>query len=202
MYKNKNVLQRKKTLPVRKRRRPWLVIILAVLVVAAVVTSIVLLRHKPTTPKDTIHTTANSETKGEPQTSPASTPSQPNSSTPQSSEDASGQKPSQDGTTGQTSLVAPSGNFVSSHKADLSSVPSLQSVCVTTPGASCYITFTQGSTTKSLATQTTDRGGAAYWTWKLQDIGITEGNWTITASATLNGETKTGTDALKLEVTP
>jgi hypothetical protein len=57
--------------------------------------------------------------------------------------------------------------------------------------------------TKSLGSKTTDGDGAAYWTsWKLQDVGLSEGSWSITATATLNGQSKSTTDSLSLQVSP
>lgn len=102
-------------------------------------------------------------------------------------------------------LRNPEGPFLSNNKPNLSGTPrpnSIQSVCNTTPGAYCELIFTkdQGGDVKSLPKQLTDRAGAAYWTWKLQDIGITEGVWTVTAKATLDNQEKTITDSIKLEV--
>lgn len=101
-----------------------------------------------------------------------------------------------------TALVAPIGNFVSNHSPGLTGSPGPHetSVCTTTPGATCTITFTNGSTTKSLEARTTDNEGNAYWDWDLQDIGLYPGTWKITATVTLNGQTQTATDSLKLQV--
>ena len=75
------------------------------------------------------------------------------------------------------------------------------SVCVTSPNAECEITFTLNGTTKSLGKKQADATGAVYWSsWKLQDIGLTVGDWTITATATQNGQTSTTTDPNKLQV--
>lgn len=100
-------------------------------------------------------------------------------------------------------LLDPSGDFVSNHHPNLSNSPApnvMTSVCTSTPGATCVITFTKGSITKSLDQQTTDSGGSAYWNWKLQDIGLTEGSWKIKATAKLGSQVKTAEDALTLEV--
>lgn len=107
------------------------------------------------------------------------------------------------GTSNNVSLLTPSGDFVSNHHPNLSGSPApnlMSSVCTTTPGATCTIIFTKDGVQKSLPAQTTDRGGSAYWNWRLQDIGITSGSWKITAKATLNDQTKTADDALNLEV--
>jgi hypothetical protein len=100
-------------------------------------------------------------------------------------------------------LLSPTGTFVSNHHLSLSNSSSSQiaSNCTTTPGASCEIVFTNGSTVKSLPSQTTDVGGSTFWTWKLQDIGITAGSWSIQAKATLGSQAQTAADALNLEVT-
>src|SRR5690606_17218727 len=100
-------------------------------------------------------------------------------------------------------LITPFGNFVSNHRPNLSGSPApntLSSVCNTTPGASCTISFTKDGTTKSLPAQTADANGATYWNWKLQDIGLTTGTWKVQANASLNGQTKSASDALDLVV--
>lgn len=102
-------------------------------------------------------------------------------------------------------LLAPTGNFVSNHDPNLGGHPAPNtetSVCNTTPGATCQITFTKGSTVKSLSAITADSGGAAYWNWKLQTAGLTAGTWQIKAVAKLGGQTKTATDAMNLVVSP
>jgi hypothetical protein len=144
--------------------------------------------------------TGNSMTKGEPHTT--------NQAAGQSTSSAgdNGPQGKDQGNSATSTLVAPSGNFVSNHHPHLSDNPAgsayLASVCTTTPGASCKITFTQNSVTKSLQVETTDAGGSAYWnSWKLQDYGLTAGSWKIQAVATLGSQTKTSDDALTLDVT-
>lgn len=93
--------------------------------------------------------------------------------------------------------VTPTGDFVSDHAPNLSGNPhpsQENSVCVTTPGATCYIEFTQGNVAKQLSTQTADSNGAVYWTWDIAQDGFTAGSWQITAVASLNGKTATSTD--------
>ncbi|HUD06062.1 MAG TPA: hypothetical protein VMR18_04090 [Candidatus Saccharimonadales bacterium] len=100
-------------------------------------------------------------------------------------------------------LLAPTGDFVSDHHPNLSGSPApntMSSVCTTTPEATCIITFTNNGVAKHLASETTDSNGSAYWYWKLQDIGLTAGSWQIQAIATLNGQTKTASDAMELVV--
>jgi hypothetical protein len=126
------------------------------------------LATRPTSP----HRTANSNTKGEPE---------PGKGTGSPSGNGDKQPGQADGP-----LVEPSGVFVSNHHPNLSGHPApntLQSVCVTTPGATCTIVFTKDGVTKQLPNQIADPGGATYWTWKLQDLGLTTGSWHITAKA-------------------
>lgn len=103
----------------------------------------------------------------------------------------------------QTNLSDPTGNFVSNHRPNLSGSPApntVTSVCTTTPGATCTIQFVQSDKTLKLEQRTTDKGGSAYWDWKIQDIGLTSGVWKVTAVATLGAQTKTTTDAVDMVV--
>jgi len=95
--------------------------------------------------------------------------------------------------------ISPFGNFVSNHKPGGSAPTSETSVCNTTPGATCYIQLTKGSEVKKLDTQTADAAGATYWYWDTTTAGVSSGSWTITAVASLNGQTKTTTDSVLLE---
>jgi len=104
---------------------------------------------------------------------------------------------------GQAQLIAPSGVFVSNHSPNLSGSPApnqISSVCNTTAGANCTIVFTKSGATRSLPVKKTDSGGAAYWTWKLQDIGLTVGTWHVQAVATLGGQTQKTADLRDLVV--
>jgi hypothetical protein len=118
----------------------------------------------------------------------------------------SGDKPSTGGNPDtEAPLTEPYGNFVSNHKPNLGGSPtpnSEESVCNTTPGASCQIFFVKGSTTKSLPVRTADSGGAAYWSWTLKEIGLEAGTWQVSAKATLGNQTKSGSDVIPLEVSP
>lgn len=136
-------------------------------------------------------------------TSPNSTPGSDKTQNAQSG----GSQLSTGGSTnsGNAPPRAPSGNFVSNHYPNLSGSPApnqMQSTCNTTPNAKCQIIFTNGSITKSLPAQTADKEGAVYWSWKLQDIGLTAGTWHIQAVASLDGQTQTVNDALNLGVAP
>ena len=128
--------------------------------------------------------------------------SQPNS--PANSSNQTVNPPTSSKTAGASaSLVAPTGNFVSDHHPNLSGSPapnSMTSVCNTSPGASCQISFTNGGTTKSLPTQVTDGGGATYWYWKLQDIGLTSGSWKISATSSMGSDSLSSTDPAALVV--
>lgn len=105
----------------------------------------------------------------------------------------------------QAELIAPSGNFVSSHTLPLSA--SAESVCITTINAVCEITFTNGSTSKSLGSGQakagrTDQNGTVTWpVWTPASLGLTPGSWTITAKASLGAQSKTTVDTVKLVVT-
>jgi hypothetical protein len=99
-----------------------------------------------------------------------------------------------------STLLDPTGNFVSAHK-NVPKSASLSSVCNTTSGAECKIIFTNGNTRKSLDSQTTDSNGSSFWnSWSPESIGLTSGAWQVQAVATLNGQSKTSTDAMKLEI--
>lgn len=104
-----------------------------------------------------------------------------------------------------STLLVPSGPFVSNHHPSLGgsvSPSGEQSVCNTTPGATCYVEFIKGSVIKQLPSATADSSGAAYWTWDVNKAGLTTGQWQIQAVANLNGQTKTAQDSLALDVQP
>jgi hypothetical protein len=103
-----------------------------------------------------------------------------------------------------TTLTPPSGQFVSNHFPSLSDNDRKKevSVCNTTPGATCYIKFTKGGTTKQLSAQTADNNGTASWQWDVQTAGLSQGSWVITAVATLGNQSQSAQDAQNLEVQP
>ena len=182
-----------------------LISVIAVIVIAGGIFAYLKITSKP---KEI--TTASSNTKGE----PAGQPSDNGTTPPSSSDkgDTSGDVGPTTGTSGtkdnstpssNATLIDPTGNFVSNHHPNLSGSPApnqIQSICNTTPGATCQIIFTKDGVTKQLPAQKTDSGGATYWTWKLQDIGLTAGSWHVQAKATLGTQTKTADDAMNLEV--
>lgn len=93
----------------------------------------------------------------------------------------------------------PKGNFVSSHNPP-SSGTNIESVCVTSAGASCEIIFSRNGVTKSLNSQPVDNNGATTWIWNTSQLGLTTGSWEITAKATYNGKSAETQDPLNLEV--
>ena len=172
------------------------IIVAAIVVVILELTNVTHFFHKRPQP-----ITASSYTKGQgTSTKVPSTNTTTHSTTPSSMANQPGDQKSNDGGTTGPAPVAPSGDFVSAHTVSTST--SLTSVCNTTPGANCEISFTSSDgTVKVLTEETTDRGGAAYWNnWTPSSIGITAGSWTIKAIATLNGQTAASTDARPLVV--
>lgn len=185
-----------------RRSRPVGLILVGVLIICIVV-AILELTH-------TIHffdtnatkpTTASESTKGEPAPLTTNSGSSSKSQTSGGVQAQPGDSKSDSGGSATSELLTPTGDFVSSHHVSLTT--SIVSVCNTTPGAKCNITFNDGSgTIKSLPVQTTDRGGSSYWNgWTPESIGLTAGSWQISATATLNGITKSAQDALRLTVT-
>ncbi len=174
----------------------------AVLLVAALVlailelTNITHLFHESSVPPVIPVTTNNSS---------ANSSNHNDQNNPDSNSDKSSSSPSGSSKHVNLPLYAPYGDFVSNHHPNLggSPAPSQEtSVCNTTPGAKCTIRFTKGSVTTSLPSQITDSKGTTYWNWDVKTAGLTAGNWTITAAATLNGQTKTTQDPLPLSVAP
>lgn len=99
--------------------------------------------------------------------------------------------------------IVPYGDFVSNHNPSLSgNLSNEESVCNTTPGATCYIEFTQGGIIKKLPVETADSNGTVYWSWNVNTSGFTTGKWQITAVATMNGQSVSANDELDLNVQP
>lgn len=99
----------------------------------------------------------------------------------------------------------PVGTFVSNHHPNLDGQPApntIDSTCTTTAGVMCTISFTSGTTVLSLPAQQADQDGNVSWTWKLEDIDLSEGSWSITATATNGDKSTFATDPMKLEVGP
>ena len=100
-----------------------------------------------------------------------------------------------------TALVTPWGSFVSNHSPGQDSSPTTEvSVCNTSPGATCYIKFVNGSYNRTLPVQTADSQGTVTWNWDTSSPALPSGSWQITAVATLNGQTKTTQDSRALVI--
>lgn len=181
----------------------WALFIVAAIIVLAVLeaTNTTHLLHKQKATSGVIPSSSNQPSGSSSQNSAGgSSKTAPNT-------DTAGSPSSKDTNPTKTSngpLVAPFGSFVSNHRPSLSGtggVPSEeQSVCNTTPGAQCYITFTSGGVVKTLEAKTADSQGAVYWSWDVKTAGFTEGSWTINATASLNGQTNSTKDSLSLVV--
>lgn len=106
---------------------------------------------------------------------------------------------------GGAELASPTGSFASNHHPSLEEIDDAsgeESVCVTTPGASCTITFTKDGIVKTLGSKKVDVTGTVIWKWDVKTAGFTVGTWEIVATATLDGQTRSTTDLQKLEVQP
>ncbi|HKU19074.1 MAG TPA: hypothetical protein VJP80_07465 [Candidatus Saccharimonadales bacterium] len=179
---------------------------LVVVMVALEATNTTHLFHSaPVAKTATIPTTQQSPSSSKDKSSSSSSSSSSNSTT----DNVAGSANKGDGDTGNGTPTTqsgdppetPSGTFISNHTPSLSGSPypsQEQSVCNTTPGASCQIVFTKDDLTRSLPTQTTNSDGSALWTWDVNAAGFTEGTWNATVTATLNGKTATATDTLKV----
>jgi hypothetical protein len=192
------VLVAKKPLPTYRNWKimiPVALVIVLLVILALELTNTTHIFHKRSSVQEPFLPTASQETKGEPTTITQPSDKQQTSNSPATSPGDNKGTPAV-----TTSLVTPSGNLVSNHRASLSS--SQSSTCTTSAGASCQIIFIKDSVTKSLTAQITDRAGTAYWTWTPQYVGLSSGTWTIQATATLSGQTKTTMDALTLELSP
>ncbi len=143
----------------------------------------------PNSKKGSSSSNANDKKTASDQTDSSSAPNKTQEASSPASSDASG------------TLIAPFGTFVSNHKPGQSGSPtSEQSVCNTTPGASCDIQFTSGGIMKSLGSQTANSNGATYWSWDIKGGTLAPGTWKVTAVVKLNGQTKTTADPMSLEV--
>jgi hypothetical protein len=132
------------------------------------------------------------------------------SSTPVTSSGSSGSSGTSSKDTGPSSSsgtsssgsgpIMPYGDFIANHRPSLSASQGEASVCFTTPGATCAITFTNGNLVNTLPTQTTGSDGSTSWGWTVnQQSGFTVGHWGVTVTATLNGKTATATDSMDVQ---
>jgi hypothetical protein len=170
--------------------------LIIILLASLEITGVTHLAHKSSIPP-VIPVSDNSGGSNDSQSSQTTTDTQQQSSTKSnSSSNSSSQSLNQ-----SLPLYAPYGDFVSNHHPGDKSAPTSEvSVCNTTPGATCYIKFTNGATSTALPAKKTSSDGSAIWRWDIKDANLTSGDWVITAVATLNGETKTATDQLSLTI--
>lgn len=176
-------------------KKPLLIAVAGLIVIVAILelTNTTHLFHKQGVPPVIpAHTSS-----GKPISTSSSQPNTPAVSTPQDN------TPLPTDVTNHT-LIAPTGTFVSNHfPGQNGSSTTEASVCNTSPGATCYIKFTNVATgdTTQLAAQVTDARGTTSWYWDVsQDAHLSAGQWKITAVATLGSQTKTATDTLTLTV--
>ena len=180
--------------PVTKKstsRKPWLLIggIILLIILALVVTELTNtthIFHTSTEPSTTNTSVNNTTTNTKPSTVKSTPGSGAKSTNPTSASSVSLQSPYQS-------------TYVSNHSPATVN-DRLQSVCVTSPGANCVIEFTMNGVTKSLAATKADSSGSAYWAWSPKQLGLTTGQWTASAKVTLNGQSKTSSDTIPLEV--
>jgi len=104
-------------------------------------------------------------------------------------------------------LIAPTGTFVSHHRPSVSGSggPSdmFSSCTVETPGASCFIRFTQGTTVKQLEKKKVGaEDDTATWQWNINNVGLAPGDWVIEAVASYGDQELVTKDALPLQVKP
>lgn len=178
-----------------KTKQRKAIILLLVVVLLGVVVSIVLLR--PTTKNTDVKTIP--ETSNKTNSSTKSTSSATSDTQPKSTDSVKESSASQTNTS--SALIPPFGSFVSNHYPGQNGSDNKElSQCNTSPGASCYIKFTQGATIRTLPVKTADQSGSIYWEWNIADANLTSGKWTIEAVATLGNKTETTTDQIKLEV--
>ncbi len=173
-----------------------LVILAGILVLALEATNTTHFFHKQKAVSGTIKTISS------PPSAAAASTTQTNNTVKNPSGYSAGPKTSSPGAgTSSSTLTAPYGTFISNHyPGQNGTLTKEQSTCNTTPGASCYIRFTQGSVTRTLPTQTTNNNGSTSWLWDIGKAGLTSGSWQVSAVATLNGKTSTTTDPVALEI--
>src|ERR1017187_8930142 len=188
MYKN--VSKKSNTSTPIFRKKPFLLVLglllIAVIAVTALeVTNTTYIFHKKKVPvtipvvaytaSSTQSTKASSATSGP--TGPTQTPTETQSTKVASSGGGSS------GATGSTTqtLAQPYGSFVSNHMPGQGGRdPKEHATCDTTPGATCYIQFTNTSdgTITKLPSQTVGSDGSTIWNWDANTL--TTGEWRIT----------------------
>ena len=98
-----------------------------------------------------------------------------------------------------TDVTAPSGSFVSNHQPS-TTADQEQSLCSTTIGAKCSISFTKGSSVIKLEAQQTDDNGSTTWDWTPSQLGLSSGSWSVSATATAGSNSATTTDPRALDI--
>jgi hypothetical protein len=185
------------------RKKPFVFFILLLLLAAAVLlvlelTNTTHLFHKQKVPAIipvAVHKT--------PLTQRQTTVSTSTSGSSQASTQSPKQLPAASGTNSDTTqaVVQPYGSFVSSHTPGQNGSSTAEaSSCFTSPGASCYIQFSNDGTgvITKLPAQITGGDGSTSWSWDAKIL--TSGEWTVTAVASQNGQSSSTTDGVKLEV--
>lgn len=194
VYSSKSIKPKKRILSSRK------LLITAAVVLALAVSAAALYRHHQTTDAAAKADVAKKVTP-RPITAKTSTPS---STTSKNSQPGNSTNDTAAAPASNVQLIKPFGTLVSNHKPGQNGSPLEEgSVCNTTPGASCSITFTKDGVTKSLPAKTADGAGAAYWSsWTPQSVGLTSGSWMVSAVATLGQQSASTQDTLALEISP
>lgn len=99
----------------------------------------------------------------------------------------------------------PTGLFLNTHTLSLNggAVPSGgESVCKTTPGATCNIRFTSGGVVKELGAKVAGPDGIVAWSWTPAEVGLTAGQWQVEIIAARGNYTAVADDPLGLQVDP
>ena len=185
-------------------KKRWIigVCILLVIVLLAFAVNHFLLTDKTINPSDNakvIKTTSKSSTNSS---------SKATSTTPTTTSDKSSQNGGSPASASDPTVViqSPTGAFVSNHSPNLSGAPAPsteESVCNGTPGATCYVQFTNNDdgTVYKLPQQTLDTNGTTYWQWDIKD-NLKQGTWHVVAFTTLGSQIKSASDARDLTVGP
>lgn len=181
-------------------RRSTLAIVAALVLIAGAIWYYESPSHRanltiPSTSSQPTHSQTHQNSKKSPG---AMTPSSVNqsASAPTKSTKDGGQPPSNS----DVALLSPWGNFVSNHNPGNGSPTTETSVCNTTPGATCYIKFTNGDQTRELGVKVADVNGTTIWNWDVANGGFSSGSWQITAIASLNNHSVTSTDTRMLVI--
>jgi hypothetical protein len=191
----------KNSLRPRFRKKHWLVVFalfLGILVLGVLeLTNTTYFLHNKKVPQVIPATTSETASSQEQKKDPSKVSSGNNS------KNTSDKTPSSTGGTsgGDLNLIQPYGSLVSNHfPGQNGSDTKEQSVCNTTSGAICYIQFTHTSSGKitKLPEQTVNSNGTASWSWDAKTL--TPGKWQIEAFASLNGQAKSVTDSIGLDI--